>query len=72
VADELNTVRGKTVKADCLCRGRNSRCVMCNGDGHLVKKSCLRCGGMGKDGGAKCPDCKGRGWRDIDNMTYLN
>lgn len=62
-----NEVRGKYCQAPCLCRGRNPRCVFCDGDGTVRKIACLRCGGTGKDGG-KCPDCRGHGWREIDNM----
>lgn len=64
-----NEVRGRTVDAPCLCRGRNTRCTLCDATGNVKKKACLRCGGTGKDGG-KCPDCRGHGWRDIDNMNF--
>ncbi len=70
MADHLNEKRSRTIQADCLCRGRNSRCVMCDGVGTVTKLACLRCGGTGKDG-SKCPDCRGHGWRDLDNMNLI-
>ena len=65
-----NTERGTTVQAACVCRGRNQRCAYCDGQGTVTKKACLRCGGVGTEGpNAKCPDCRGVGWRDLDNWT---
>jgi hypothetical protein len=41
-------------------------CVKCYGDGYVNKRACRTCSGTGKVGG-KCPDCRGIGWRDMDN-----
>lgn len=65
-----NQERGTTVRAPCLCRGRSSRCFHCGGEGTVTKKACIRCGGTGAEGpGAKCPDCQGHGYRELDNMA---
>jgi len=61
----------RTIKVDCLCKGRNMRCLMCDGTGKATKKACQRCNGTGKEGpNRKCPDCRGDGWRELDNITY--
>lgn len=70
----VNDKRGATLDVPCICRyrtisgefvGRTS-CVLCHGSGVVTKKACADCGGTGKVG-AKCPSCKGLGYRDIDN-----
>lgn len=55
-----------TVEVDCFCGGHNAGCVKCDGTGKIVKRACPRCHGTGKDGG-RCPDCRGAGWRELDN-----
>lgn len=62
-----NEKAGPEVEVPCLCRGRNQRCQHCEGTGIRTMRSCKRCGGTGKDGN-RCPDCRGEGWRDLDNM----
>lgn len=63
----LNKTRAATIQVPCLlCRGLNPNCRMCDG-GTVTKKACMRCGGTAKDGGAKCVDCQGQGYRAIDN-----
>lgn len=67
-----------TVKVPCVCsrltsvEGEMTRlgrpgCVKCAGDGFALKWACRACKGTGKVGG-KCPDCRGAGWRDMDNV----
>lgn len=60
-----------TVKAKCVCRGRNSGCVICNGLGSVVMPACRRCNGTGRTG-AVCVDCQGRGWRELDRPVPLD
>ena len=62
-----------TVQAPCLCRGRNTRCLFCQGEGTVPKRACIRCDGAGSEGGgnAKCPDCRGNGWSELDNMETI-
>lgn len=67
----LNETPRHTIKALCICRGRG--CVMCEHTGYIEKKACGRCGGTGTETkvrgiGGKCFDCRGDGWRDIDNV----
>jgi DnaJ-class molecular chaperone len=64
----LNETKAPTIKVPCLlCRGLNPNCTFCIG-GMVVKKSCRRCGGVGKEGSAACVDCQGQGWRGIDQQ----
>lgn len=55
----------KTVQVDCTCRGDNDSCVNCHGSGKVSMVACMRCGGSGRTGGV-CQDCRGQGWRDLD------
>lgn len=68
----VNEVRGSTVEVKCVCavggQGRTG-CPKCFGDGVVLKTACRHCGGTGKVG-SKCPDCKGLGFRDIDNIAF--
>lgn len=54
------------MQTDCPCKGINPGCVICTGSGLMTKRSCQRCGGTGRTGGV-CVDCRGLGWREIDN-----
>lgn len=57
----------KLISVPCICGGPNSFCVLCSGSGELIKKACIRCDGVGKEpGNVRCVDCRGVGWRDID------
>lgn len=57
-----------TVK--CVCRGDNPSCVNCAGSGEVQRVGCRRCQGTGRTGG-ECPDCRGEGWRELDQPTPL-
>lgn len=70
----------QTIKVACVCsrvhpvageefvRLGDPGCVKCAGEGFVQKKACHACSGTGKLGG-KCPDCRGVGWRDLDNSV---
>lgn len=66
----VNKKRGATVEVKCVCATTDGRgrvgCIKCYGSGVVEKTACRHCGGTGKVG-SKCPDCKGLGYRDIDN-----
>lgn len=62
----VNASRAPIVNVDCSCRGQNPLCVTCRGVGTIPRASCRRCGGTGKEGGVKCMDCRGEGWRDVE------
>lgn len=62
----LNERYGSTIQADCSCGGLNGGCVNCDGAGVVTKRACRRCGGTGHTGGL-CVDCRGAGWRELDN-----
>lgn len=69
----LNQAPDSTVTVACLCRGRG--CPICDGTGLLSKRACMRCGGTGSDSRVKdlaptCRDCRGIGYRDLDNMHW--
>jgi hypothetical protein len=56
----------------CVCGGINSACTQCSGSGFVLKINCRRCNGTGNDSGianvgGKCVDCRGLGWRELDN-----
>jgi len=55
-----------TVEVACFCGGKNRDCVKCAGSGTVTKRACAGCQGTGKNGG-RCPDCRGAGWRELDN-----
>lgn len=68
---QLNATPAPTVEVTCTCRAR-SACQKCNGTGVRTVRSCKRCGGTGSDAKVrdvppKCLDCKGDGWRTLDN-----
>lgn len=51
----------------CICQGHNPGCAICQGEGVVQRPACKRCVGKGTTGGsAKCMDCRGEGWRDVD------
>lgn len=54
-----------TLEIACICL-RKAGCFKCEGTGKVFKLACRRCLGSGKDGG-RCPDCRGLGYRDMDN-----
>lgn len=62
----LNERSARTIQTDCSCKGQNRGCVNCRGTGEVTKRSCERCGGTGRTGGV-CVNCKGYGWRELDN-----
>jgi hypothetical protein len=55
-----------SITIPCGCRGTNSECVNCHGIGTVEVISCRRCRGTGKEGGARCLDCRGHRWRTLD------
>ncbi len=62
------------IPVDCVCGGINLSCIKCNGSGTQVKVACARCNGTGSDSGiknigGKCVNCRGQGWRDMDQFT---
>ena len=60
---------GPVVEVACICNGKGGpSCPGCEGFGVVEKKSCMACGGTGKEGGVagKCNHCRGQGWRDDD------
>jgi hypothetical protein len=64
-----NEIQGGKVVVACSCKGRNSNCVMCDGTGKRFRKACRRCGGSGKEGPtATCLDCRGDGYREVDDL----
>lgn len=62
----LNERYASTIDVTCSCQGANPGCVNCAGLGLLRRVACRRCGGTGATGGP-CVDCRGEGWRELDN-----
>jgi hypothetical protein len=61
------------IEVDCVCNGLNPTCIKCDGTAKVKKVGCVRCNGTGFNAGmkaaGKCVDCKGFGWRELDNPT---
>lgn len=69
----LNETPQPTVEVSCSCRAR-AGCQKCGGTGVRKVHSCKRCGGTGSDSKLrdvppKCVDCRGEGWRTLDNES---
>lgn len=67
----LNALPDATLAVNCECRSR-SACQKCNATGVKLVRSCRRCGGTGsdarlRDAPPRCLDCRGDGWRTMDN-----
>lgn len=47
----------------CSCRGNNSICQLCGGEGTYEVAGCRRCSASGKEPGTvkRCMDCRGTG-----------
>jgi hypothetical protein len=60
------------VEVPCVCRGGNPTCQQCGGTGNARKVACKTCGGTTKHGGQRCPDCRGVGWREIDQTSFVS
>jgi hypothetical protein len=54
------------INVRCVCDGYNPQCQKCAGSGWQAKRVCPGCQGV-KIPGYKCPDCRGVGWRELDN-----
>lgn len=60
----LNETRSPTIQVECVCRGRIPSCHRCNATGKVTKKSCVDCGGIGKEALGStviCRGCRGAG-----------
>lgn len=57
-----------SVEVACSCAGRNPACTNCDGSGVVRRVACRRCAGTGTEstGGKPCFDCRGAGWRNVD------